>query len=149
MSLAMLGWLNLIDTLENMEHSNVQVAMLECKFWPISSPHVVSKFYDLVLLFTTLPNQFHELHNSISQWTLRYVYSSLHRSPWLALPKFQVASLIQLWIMFTLIVCTSSLMCDDFGDLYVRHGFWCVQILILQYWEMDYMMANGSRCRCI
>ena len=41
--------------------------------------------------------------------------------------------------MLALIACRSSLMWpsivmfDDLGDHFVRHGFWCVQILILQH----------------
>ena len=37
-------------------------------------------------------------------------------------------------------------MLNDFGDRYVGHGFWCVQIHNLQHWAMDFMVANRSRC---
>ena len=37
-------------------------------------------------------------------------------------------------------------MFGDFGDQAIRHGFWYVQISIMQHWKMDWMMANKSRC---
>ena len=37
-------------------------------------------------------------------------------------------------------------MFNDFGDHSFGHGFWCVQIPIMQHWEMDYVMASGRRC---
>ena len=37
-------------------------------------------------------------------------------------------------------------MFDDLGDHYVGHGFWCVQIPILQHWQMDCLMGTVIRC---
>jgi hypothetical protein len=50
------------------------------------------------------------LYNSISQRMVHHVYDSPHWSPRLALPKLILTSLIQPWIMFATIACTSSLM---------------------------------------
>ena len=79
----------------------------------------------------------------MNNFMIWYPYSQLHTINFMEC----IILFHKQWYMNLLsLLWPNIVMFDDFGDHFVIHGFWCVQIPIMQYWEMDHMMAIRSRC---